>query len=162
NPATIPVPGTGSAGMETAISNFAPRGRKLAVFVNGYFGERIVNMALRQGTEVVRLDKPWGEVFTEDEARAVLPKQRPAIVAFVHGETSTGALQDPEAITAAAREVDAFTIADCVTTLGTCPIGVDQHGIDIAYACTQKGLSAPPGLSPFTVSPRAMEWLMNR
>jgi alanine-glyoxylate transaminase/serine-glyoxylate transaminase/serine-pyruvate transaminase len=84
------------------------------------------------------------------------------VVAFVHGETSTGAMQAPEAITRPAHEAGALVIADCVTTLGSVPIRVDETGIDIAYSCTQKGLSAPPGLSPFTVSPRAVERLNAR
>jgi alanine-glyoxylate transaminase / serine-glyoxylate transaminase / serine-pyruvate transaminase len=84
------------------------------------------------------------------------------VVAFVHGETSTGAMQAPEAITRPAHEAGALVIADCVTTLGSVPIRVDETGIDIAYSCTQKGLSAPPGLSPFTVSPSAVERLAAR
>jgi alanine-glyoxylate transaminase/serine-glyoxylate transaminase/serine-pyruvate transaminase len=159
---TLVIPGTGSAGMETAVSNFADAGTKLAVFVNGFFCERIAEMGRRHGAQVVRAEKPWGEVFSEAEARAFLEKERPQVVAFVHGETSTGAMQAPEAITRPAREVGALVIADCVTTLGSVPIRVDETGIDIAYSCTQKGLSAPPGLSPFTVSPRAVERLNAR
>ncbi len=162
NPYTLVIPGTGSAGMETAVTNFVDAGEKLAIFVNGFFGERIVEMGRRHGANVVRADKGWGEVFTEAEARAFLEKERPQVVAFVHGETSTGAMQAPEAITRAAHDVGALVIADCVTTLGSVPIRVDDAGIDIAYSCTQKGLSAPPGLSPFTVSPRAVEKLNAR
>jgi alanine-glyoxylate transaminase / serine-glyoxylate transaminase / serine-pyruvate transaminase len=91
-----------------------------------------------------------------------LQREKPAVVAFVHAETSTGALQDPRPITKAAREVDALTIADCVTSLGGVPISVDEAGIDIAYSCSQKGLSCPPGLAPFTASPRAVERLNAR
>src|SRR5579864_2668660 len=162
NPCTLVIPGTGSAGMETAVSNFAGPGAKLAVFVNGFFCERIAEMGRRHGAHVVCAHKPWGEVFTEAEARAFLEKERPQLVAFVHGETSTGAMQAPEAITRPAHEIGALVIADCVTTLGSVPIRVDENGIDIAYSCTQKGLSAPPGLSPFTVSPRAVERLNAR
>ena len=162
NPCTLVIPGTGSAGMETAVTNFVDPGAKLAVFVNGFFCERIAEMGRRHGANVVRAAKPWGEVFTEAEARAFLEKERPQVVAFVHGETSTGAMQAPEAITRPAHDVGALVIADCVTTLGSVPIRVDETGIDIAYSCTQKGLSAPPGLSPFTVSPRAMERLSAR
>lgn len=162
NPWTLVIPGTGSAGMETAVSNFVEPGTKLAVFVNGFFCERIAEMGRRQGAHVVRAEKPWGEVFTEPEARAFLAKERPQVVAFVHGETSTGAMQPPKAITGPAREVGALVIADCVTTLGSVPVRVDENEIDIAYSCTQKGLSAPPGLSPFTVSPRAVERLKAR
>jgi alanine-glyoxylate transaminase/serine-glyoxylate transaminase/serine-pyruvate transaminase len=133
------------------------RGSKLAVFVNGYFGERIVNMAGRHGANVVRLDKPWGEAFSEAEAKAFLEKERPAACAFVHAETSTGVLQDPLAITKTARELDMLVITDCVTSLGAIPVDVDASGIDVAFSCTQKGLSSMPGLSPFTASDRAIQ-----
>jgi alanine-glyoxylate transaminase / serine-glyoxylate transaminase / serine-pyruvate transaminase len=162
NPYTLAIPGTGSAGMETAVTNFVDPGAKLAIFVNGFFCERIAEMGRRHGAQVVRAEKPWGEVFTQEEARAFLEKERPQVVAFVHGETSTGAMQAPEAITRPAHEAGALVIADCVTTLGSVPIRVDETGIDIAYSCTQKGLSAPPGLSPFTVSPSAVERLAAR
>jgi len=162
NPCTLVIPGTGSAGMETAVTNFVQPGAKLAVFVNGFFCERIAEMGRRHGANVVRLEKPWGEVFTDAEARSFLDKERPQVVAFVHGETSTGAMQAPKAITGPAHEVGALVIADCVTTLGAAPVRVDENGIDIAYSCTQKGLGAPPGLSPFTVSPRALERLYAR
>jgi alanine-glyoxylate transaminase/serine-glyoxylate transaminase/serine-pyruvate transaminase len=162
NPFTIVVPGTGSAGMEAAVSNFTEPGSKFAVFANGLFCERIVEMGKRHGANVVRLDKPWGEAFTEAEAREFLERERPQTVAFVHGETSTGVLQAPEIITRPARDIGALVIADCVTTLGTTPVNVDAAGIDVAYSCTQKGLSAPPGLSPFTVSPAGVERLNAR
>ena len=159
---TFAIPGTGSSGMEAAVTNFSGAGVKLAVFVNGFFGERIVEMGKRCGATVVRCDKPWGETFTEAEASDFLQREKPQTVAFVHGETSTGALQAPELITRPAHEVGALVIADCVTTLGSCPIHVDQAGIDIAYSCTQKGLSAPPGLSPFTANQAAVDRLKGR
>lgn len=119
-------------------------------------------MGRRHGANVVRCDKPWGETFTEAEATEFLERERPQLVAFVHAETSTGALQDPLAITKPAHAIGALVIADCVTSLGGVPIEVDASGIDIAYSCSQKGLSCPPGLSPFTVSPRAAEHLKAR
>jgi alanine-glyoxylate transaminase/serine-glyoxylate transaminase/serine-pyruvate transaminase len=162
NEFTLAVSGTGSAGMEAAVSNFVDPSAKLAVFVKGFFGERICEMGRRHNANVVRLEKPWGEVFTEDEARAFLEREHPDVVAFVHAETSAGTLQPPMAITRPAHEVGAIVIADCVTSLGTIPIGVDENGIDVAFSCAQKGLSCPPGLSPFTVSPRGVEWLNAR
>lgn len=162
NPFTIPIPGTGSSGMEAAVSNFIDPGTKLLVFSAGYFGERIAEMGRRHGAQVVRCEKPWGEVFTEAEARQAVEREKPQVVAFVHAETSTGALQNPSAITGPAHAVDALVIADCVTSLGGASIQVDASGIDIAYSCTQKGLSCPPGLAPLTVSPRAMERLKTR
>ncbi len=162
NPMTLAISGTGSAGMETAVSNFVDPGTKLAVFSSGFFADRIAEMGRRHGANVVRCEKPWGETFTEAEATAFLDRERPQIVAFVHAETSTGALQAPLAITKPARAIGALVIADCVTSLGGVPIDADANGIDIAYSCSQKGLSCPPGLSPMTVSPRAVEHLRAR
>lgn len=156
------ISGTGSAGMETSVANFVKPGQKLAVFVAGFFAERIVEMGKRHGAVVVRFDKPYGETAGEAEAAEFLNRERPDVVAFVHAETSTGALQNPLAITRPAHAIGALTIADCVTSLGALPINVDATGIDVAFGCTQKGLSCPPGLSPVAVSPAAVERLRAR
>ncbi|MBV8818218.1 MAG: alanine--glyoxylate aminotransferase family protein, partial [Acidobacteriaceae bacterium] len=162
NELTFPVSGTGSAGMETAVGNFVEPGTKFAVFANGFFCDRLAEMGRRQGAEVVRLEKPWGQTFSAGEATAFLERERPQVVAFVHAETSTGALQDPRAITQAARAIDALVIADTVTSLGAVPVQVDDNLIDVAYSCSQKGLSCPSGLAPFTASARALERLKLR
>ncbi len=162
NPFRTVISGTGTAGMETAVVNFTAPGMKFAVFAAGYFADRISNIAERQGAQVVRLEKPWGETFTEEEAHEFVKRHKPHIVAFVQAETSTGVYTPGKAISAAAREVDALVIGDCVTSLGGMPVNADENGIDVAYSCTQKGLSCPPGLAPITVSPRAMERLRER
>ena len=160
--ATLVISGTGSAGMEAAVANFVDAGAKLAVFANGYFSDRLTEMAKRNGANVVRFEKNWGEVYTDDEARDFIRREKPKVVAYVHAETSTGALQSGRAICAAAHEADALVIGDCVTSLGGVPVEFDQTGIDVAYSCTQKGLSCPPGLSPMAMSQRAMEFLRAR
>jgi alanine-glyoxylate transaminase / serine-glyoxylate transaminase / serine-pyruvate transaminase len=160
--ATLVISGTGSAGMEAAVANFIEPESKIAVFANGYFSDRLTEMAKRHGADVVRCEKPWGETFTDDEAREFIAREKPKVVAYVHAETSTGALQSGSAICAAAHDAGALVIADCVTSLGGVPVEFDRTGIDVAYSCTQKGLSCPPGLSPMAMSPRAMEWLRGR
>src|SRR5579863_330367 len=160
--ATLVISGTGSAGMEAAVANFVEPETKLAVFANGYFSDRLTEMAKRQGANVVRFEKPWGETFSDDEASEFIRREKPSVVAYVHAETSTGALQPGHAICAAAHEVGALAIADCVTSLGGMQIDFDGTGIDVAYSCTQKGLSCPPGLSPMAMSPKAMEFLRAR
>lgn len=162
NEMTFTVPGTGSSGMETAVASFVEPGSTLAVFAAGFFADRLSEMGRRQGARVVRLEKPWGEVFGYEEAAEFVRREKPQVVAFVHAETSTGAVQDPVAITRAARGSDALVIADAVTSLGAMPVRVDESGIDIAYSCSQKGLSCPPGLAPITASPRAVERLQAR
>jgi alanine-glyoxylate transaminase/serine-glyoxylate transaminase/serine-pyruvate transaminase len=156
NEMTLPVSGTGSSGMETAVANFVEPGTKFGVFAAGYFADRISEIARRHGATVVRAEKPWGDTFNAAEAREFVERERPDIVAFIHAETSTGALQDPAAICQAASNTGALVIADTVTSLGAVPVEVDTQGIDIAYSCSQKGLSCPPGLAPITVSPRAV------
>jgi alanine-glyoxylate transaminase/serine-glyoxylate transaminase/serine-pyruvate transaminase len=160
--ATLVISGTGSAGMEAAVANFLEPGWKFAVFANGYFSDRLTEMAKRQGADVVRFEKGWGEVYTDDEAREFIRRENPKAVGFVHAETSTGALQSGKAICAAAHEAGALVIGDCVTSLGGLPVKFDETGIDVAYSCTQKGLSCPPGLSPMAISKRAMEALRAR
>src|SRR5271155_2495123 len=160
--ATLVISGTGSAGMEAAVANFVDAGAKLAVFANGYFSDRLTEMAKRNGANVVRFEKNWGETYTDDDAREFIRREQPKVVAYVHAETSTGALQSGSAICAAAHDAGALVIGDCVTSLGGVPVEFDQTGIDVAYSCTQKGLSCPPGLSPMAMSQRAMEFLRAR
>jgi alanine-glyoxylate transaminase/serine-glyoxylate transaminase/serine-pyruvate transaminase len=159
---TLVISGTGSAGMEASIANFVEPEAKFAVFANGYFSDRLTEMAKRHSANVVRFEKLWGETFTDAEAQEFIRREKPNVVAYVHAETSTGALQPGQAICAAAHDVGALVIADCVTSLGGVPVEFDQTGIDVAYSCTQKGLSCPPGLSPMAMSPRAMDWLRAR
>ena len=160
--ATLVISGPGSAGMEAAVANFIDAGTKLAVFANGYFSDRLTEMAKRNGANIVRFEKSWGETYSDDEARDFIRRERPQVVAFVHAETSTGALQPGRAICEAAHEAGALVIGDCVTSLGGLPVEFDKTGIDVAYSCTQKGVSCPPGLSPMAMSQRAMEFLRNR
>src|SRR5580704_13600398 len=133
---TLVISGTGSAGMEAAVANFVEPGAKLAVFANGYFSDRLTEMAKRQSANVVRFEKAWGETFSEDEAKEFIQREKPKVAAFVHAETSTGALQSGRAICAAAHETGALVIGDCVTSLGGVPIDFDQTGMDVAYSCT--------------------------
>lgn len=162
NPFTMAISGTGSAGMEAAVANLTEPGMRFAVFANGYFSDRMTEMATRQGAEVVRLEKPWGEVFSDEEADAFIRKVQPHVVGYVQAETSTGAYQNGRAIARAARDVDALVIADCVTSLAGMPVLVDETGIDVAYSGTQKALSCPPGLSPLTLNERALERVRSR
>lgn len=162
NKLTFAISGTGSGGMEAAITNFVEPGSKTAVFANGYFCDRMAEMAKRQGADVVRFEKAWGEVFDDAEAADFIRRERPQVVMYVHAETSTGALQQGKTICTAAHDVGALVITDVVTSLGAMPVNVDETGIDVAYSCTQKGLSCPPGLAPITLSPRAADRLGSR
>jgi len=162
NQVTFPLPSGGSGGMEAAVANFVLPGSKFAVFAAGHFADRLCLMGQRQRAKVVRLEKPWGETFTAEEAAEFIERERPDVVGFVQAETSTGAYQAAAAIVPAARNAGAIVIADCVTSLGAMPVELDAAGIDVAFSCSQKGLSCPAGLAPVSLSPRAWEWLAKR
>jgi alanine-glyoxylate transaminase/serine-glyoxylate transaminase/serine-pyruvate transaminase len=162
NKMTIPVSGTGSAGMEAAFCNFVEPGDHVLVCINGLFGQRMADVASRYGATVTTIERAWGEVFTPSEIETAL-KQKPAkIVAIVHAETSTGALQPMDRLGDIAHRHGAMLLLDCVTSLGGVAVQIDKWGVDIAYSGTQKCLSCPPGLAPLTISERAREILRGR
>lgn len=162
NSLTYPVPGTGTAAMEATLANVVEPGDRVLVGVKGYFGHRLVDMAGRYGGDVRTIHKPWGQIFSVEDIRAALEEHRPAVLALVHAETSTGARQPFEGMGDLCREFDCLLIADTVTSLGGVPIFIDEWKIDLAYSCSQKGLSCPPGVSPFTMGPRAVAKLERR
>ena len=162
NHLTIPISGTGSAAMEAAVVNFVEPGCRVLVLVNGLFGERLAEMARRYGGEVAILNRPWGEVFTAEQVQAELQRRPAQVVAMVHAETSTGALQPLEDIIKLVHQQDGIVIVDTVTSLGGMPVKVDERGIDVCYSGTQKCLGVPPGLGPITIGPRAEQFLRAR
>jgi alanine-glyoxylate transaminase/serine-glyoxylate transaminase/serine-pyruvate transaminase len=162
NPLTIAVSGTGSAAMEATIANVTEPGDVVLIGVAGYFGNRLVDMAGRYGADVRTITKPWGQVFSLDELKTAIETHRPAILALVHAETSTGARQPLEGVAEICREFGTLLLVDTVTSLGGVPIFLDAWGVDLAYSCSQKGLGCSPGASPFTMSARAMEKLQQR
>ena len=163
NPLTIPISGTGSAGMEACLVNLLEPGDELVVGVNGVFGTRIAEVAERAGGRVRRVEAPWGRVIRPEQIAAALANAtKPKLVAVVHAETSTGAWQPLPDITRLAHDHGALMLADCVTSLGGAPVLIDEWGIDAAYSGTQKCLSCPPGLSPVTFGPRALDVMKAR
>jgi alanine-glyoxylate transaminase / serine-glyoxylate transaminase / serine-pyruvate transaminase len=162
NPMTIAVSGTGTAAMEATIANSVQPGDVVLIGVAGYFGNRLVDMAGRYGGDVRTITKPWGQVFSLAELRSAVETHRPAILALVHAETSTGARQPLEGVGELCREFGCLLLVDTVTSLGGVPIFLDEWGVDLAYSCSQKGLGCSPGASPFTMSPKAWGKLQQR
>ena len=158
NALTLPVSGTGSAGMEASFVNFVRPADPVVVGVNGVFGERMCEVAARHGADVVRVDAPWGEPI--DPQRLLAAHPAPAIIAVVHAETSTGVRNDIAPL--GRSKGDALLLVDMVTSLGGIEVAVDEWAVDIAYSGTQKCLGVPPGLAPLTVSPRASNRLVER
>jgi alanine-glyoxylate transaminase/serine-glyoxylate transaminase/serine-pyruvate transaminase len=157
NPMTLPISATGSAGMEACLVNLVEPGDDVLVGVAGVFGERMCEVARRAGAQVTRVDSVPGTPLDEAAMEEAISRVTPAVVAFVHAETSTGVCQPVERIARAARDAGAMVVLDCVTSLAGMPLELDAWGIDAAYSGTQKCLSCPPGLSPLSVSPRAMQ-----
>lgn len=162
NSFTIPVSGTGSAAMEACMANLVEPGDKVLIGCNGYFGQRLCDMADRYGAEVIPMETPWGTVFSFEDIKAAVEEHKPAILALVHAETSTGACQPLVGVGDLCHENNCLLIADCVTSISGVPCHLDKWGVDAAYAGTQKCLSCPPGVSPLSFSERAMAKLMAR
>ena len=158
NALTLPLSGTGSAGMEASFVNFVEPGDPVVVGVNGLFGERMVDVATRCGAEVVRVDAEWGRALPPERLLGAHPA--PKMIAVVHAETSTGVRNDVAPL--GQGKGDALLLVDCVTSLGGIEVDVDAWEVDVAYSGTQKCLGVPPGLSPFTASERARARLVER
>jgi alanine-glyoxylate transaminase / serine-glyoxylate transaminase / serine-pyruvate transaminase len=162
NRLTVPISGTGSAGMEAMLCNLIEPGDSILVCVNGYFGTRMVAIAERYGAQVHQIDRPWGEVFTPEEIDAALKVSPAKLVAIVHAETSTGARQPMEGLAKVVHAHGALLLMDCVTSLGGLPVKLDEWDIDAAFSGTQKALSCPPGLAPLSFGERSIAALRAR
>lgn len=163
NALTVPVSAPGSAGMETAFVNLVEPGDTIVVCQNGVFGGRMRENVVRAGAKAIMVNDAFGTPVDADKVEAAL-KANPGAkaLAFVHAETSTGVESDAATLCRLAREHDALAIVDAVTSLGGIPVRADAWGADAVYSGSQKCLSAPPGLSPVTFSPRAVEVMTSR
>ena len=162
NSLTVPISGTGSAGMETCFVNMLEPEDEVLILINGVFGERMQEVATRLGATVDVVRIPWGKPITPDDVRPKLNDKAYKIVAIVHAETSTGVLNPVAEIGELVKNTEALYLVDAVTSLGGMTVSVDAWGIDVLYSGTQKCLSCPPGLSPVTFSDRAVKVLQNR
>ncbi|WP_133180362.1 pyridoxal-phosphate-dependent aminotransferase family protein [Shewanella decolorationis] len=163
NEMTMAVSAPGSAGMETCFVNLVEPGEKVIVCRNGVFGERMRQNVERVGAIAVVVDNEWGTPVDPAAVEAALKANPDAkFLAFVHAETSTGALSDAKTLCALAKQYGCLSIVDAVTSLGGVELRVDEWGIDAIYSGSQKCLSCVPGLSPVSFSPAAVEKLKNR
>ena len=162
NELTLPMSGTGSAGMETCITNLVEPGDAVLVGANGVFGERLQEVARRAGAEVTAVDHPWGTPLDAKRMREAAAGKRFKLVCMVHAETSTGVLSPIAPIRALADELGALLLVDAVTSLGGVPVDMDAQRIDALYSGTQKCLSCPPGLAPVSFSERAEQAIAAR
>lgn len=163
NDMTFPISGTGSAGMEFCCANLIEPGDEVIIGVNGVFGTRMCDVAERCGAKVTKVEATWGRIIEPQQVADALKRvSKPKFVAVVHAETSTGALTPLEEISKLTHDAGALFLVDAVTSLGGCPVKVDAWGIDAIYSGTQKCLSCPPGLSPVSLSARALELARSR
>ena len=162
NPFTIPVSGTGSAGMETCFVNLVEPGEEVVVCINGVFGTRMADIVGRLSGQLIRVDGEWGRAIDPEAVRNAVRGKNPKILALVHAETSTGVCQPLEDIANIAHEAGALFLVDMVTSLGGMEVAVDSMGIDVAYSGTQKCISCPPGLAPISFGPSAIKALESR
>ncbi len=162
NRLTIPISGTGSAGMEAALINIIEPGDEVIVCVHGVFGERMLDIVERAGGRPIAVRAEWGHPIDINRIEDAMKSCQPRAIAIVHAETSTGVLQNLDGLAALARSRDALLLVDAVTSLGGHPVSVDRNQIDVCYSGTQKCLGAPPGLAPITFSERAVDRIRKR
>ena len=163
NKLTLPMSGTGSAGMEAVMVNLIEPGDRAIVCVNGVFGQRMRDIAERCGAHVYSVEVPFGQPIDPDHVKEVAEKAgKIKLISVVHAETSTGVLQPLPELSEIAKQYDALFVVDAVTSLAGIDLKVDDWGIDACYSGTQKALSCPPGLSPVTFSSRAAEAIAKR
>ena len=163
NEITLAVSAPGSAGMETCFVNLVEPGESVIVCINGVFGNRMKENVERLGAKAIVLEGQWGRAIDPLQLEACLKDNPDAkFVAFVHAETSTGALSDAKTLCALAKQYNCLTIVDAVTSLGGVELRVDDWQIDAIYSGSQKCLSCVPGLSPVSFSPDAVSKIKSR
>ena len=162
NELTIPVSGTGSAGMEACFVNLVEPGDDVVVCVNGVFGTRMADIVGRIGGNLIQVDAEWGRAVDPALVETAVKECEPKVVAVVHAETSTGAWTPLEPLSEIAHNAGALLLADTVTSLGGMDVDLDLINVDAAYSGTQKCISGPPGLAPISFSQAAISKLEQR
>lgn len=157
-----PVDGTSRAGIEAVLTGIIEPGERVLVPIFGRFGYLLAEIAERCGAEVVTIETNWGTVFSPEDIIAAIDREKPSIVAIVHGETSTGRLQPLAEIGHACRERDILLVVDAVATIGGVPVETDGWKLDAVIGGTQKCLSVPSGMSPITYNERIEARLLKR
>ena len=162
NRITFPLSASGSGGIEAAVLNSLEEGDDALICVNGVFSERMAIIAERTPARVTRLEAPYGQAVDPADVLRAGKGKKVKIVGLAHGETSTGVISNLDAFRKVADDIGAMLVVDTVATLAGAPLGVDKQKIDICFSGSQKAISAPPGLSPNTVGPRAEEVFRTR
>ena len=162
NRITMPLSASGSGGIEASVVNTLEEGDEAIVAVNGTFSDRMAVIAGCTPAKVTKVEAPYGKPVDADDVRRAGKGRKIKIVGLAHGETSSGVVTDLDSFRQVADELGALLIVDTVASLAAVPLHIDRQRIDICFSGTQKAISAPPGMSPITVSPRAEEVFRTR
>ena len=162
NRVTMPLSASGSGGIEASVLNALEEGDEAIICVNGWFSERMYEIALRSAAKVTKVEAPYGTTVAPEDVRRAGAGKKIKIVGLAHGETSSGVVTQLDPFRKVADELGALLIVDAVASLAAEPLNVDKQKLDIVFSGSQKALSAPPGMSPITVSPRVEEVLKAR
>jgi alanine-glyoxylate transaminase / serine-glyoxylate transaminase / serine-pyruvate transaminase len=162
NRITMPLSASGSGGIEASLFNTLEEGDEAIICVNGWFSDRMAEIALRTPAKVTRVEAPYGTTVDPAEVRKAGKGRKIKIIGLAQGETSSGVLTQLAGFREVADELGALLIVDTVASLAAVPLHIDNERVDICFSGTQKAISAPPGMSPITVSPKAEEAFRNR
>jgi alanine-glyoxylate transaminase/serine-glyoxylate transaminase/serine-pyruvate transaminase len=162
NRITMPLSASGSGGIEASVVNVLEEGDEAIVCVNGWFSDRMAEIAGRTAATVTRVEAPYGTVVDPEEVRKAGKGRKIKMIGLAQGETSSGVLTQLAGFRQVADELGALLIVDSVASLAAVPLNIDKDRVDICFSGTQKAISAPPGMSPITVSPKAEEVFRNR
>jgi len=162
NRLTMPLSASGSGGIEASVVNSLEEGDEAIICVNGVFSERMAVIASHTPAKVTKVEAPYGKPVDAEDVRRAGKGRKIKIVGLAQGETSSGVLTQIEPFRKVADELGALLVVDTVASLAAVPLHVDRERVDICFSGSQKAISAPPGMSPITVSPRAEESFRNR
>src|SRR5579859_4691838 len=162
NRLTMPLSASGSGGIEASVVNTLEEGDEAIVCVNGVFSERMAVIASHGPAKVTKVEAPYGKPVDAEDVRRAGKGKKIKIIGLAQGETSSGVLTQLDAFRKVADELGALLIVDAVASLAAVPLHIDRERVDICFSGSQKAISAPPGMSPITVSPRAEEAFRNR
>jgi alanine-glyoxylate transaminase/serine-glyoxylate transaminase/serine-pyruvate transaminase len=162
NRVTMPLSASGSGGIEASVLNSLEEGDEAIVAVNGVFSERMYEIAKRASSKVAKVEAPYGKPVDAEDVRRAGRGKKIKMIGLAHGETSTGVITGIDAYRKIADELGAMLVVDTVASLAAVPLHVDKQRIDICFSGSQKAISAPPGMSPITVSPAAEEVFRKR
>ena len=162
NRITMPLSASGSGGIEASVLNTLEEGDEAIICVNGLFSERMHVIASRAPAKITKVEAPYGLPVDPEDVRRAGKGKKIKIIGLAHGETSSGVVTNLDNFRKVADELGALLIVDTVASLAAVPLHVDKQRLDIVFSGSQKAISAPPGMSPITVSPAAEEVLRNR